>query len=135
MKERDKRFPGCPKSLEDHIERSANKGFLYFANQNRRIFQVFRRVTGEEYASSLSPYGYFMGTIYVRTESPAYVERFNYMKIEWMKAINIEMGMEIITEMRIKVLPPGEDPPEVDGSPEYQALSKEAGRNSIDRPE
>jgi hypothetical protein len=135
MKDDHKRFPGCPPSISDHLSRSADRGFLYFANQKRRIFTVFNRVIGDEYSPFMSAYGYFMGTIHVRTDSPAYVERFNYFKKGWINAVNIEMGMDIITDMTIKVLPEGSDMQEVPESSEYIESARELKRNTLKNPE
>ncbi|MDR2339437.1 MAG: DUF721 domain-containing protein [Deltaproteobacteria bacterium] len=132
---RDKRFPGCPPSVGDLIRKSANGGFLYFANQNQRILSLFERVVGRQYAPHLSAYGYFMGTIHVRTDNPAYVERFNYLKAEWIRAINVEMGVDIISDMRIKVLPKGEASGEVPEDPGYRDMANDIKKSGRDDPE
>jgi hypothetical protein len=134
-RERDKLNPGCPPSLGDIINRSATRGFLYFADRNVRIFELFGRIVGSKYSKYLSAYGYFMGTIHVRTESPAYVERFNYMKKEWIAAINIELGMEIIDDMQIRVMPKDQKVDEVPETAEYRSLSDQAKKYHIDDPE
>jgi hypothetical protein len=135
MKDDNKRFPGCPPSISELISRSAERGFLYFANQNTRIFQIFKRVIGDSYSPYMSAYGYFMGTIYVRTDSPHYIERFNYLKREWIKAVNVEMGMDIITDMVIKVLPHDKLDVDVPESQEYNETSRELKKTTLKNPE
>lgn len=131
-KKDNKRFPGCPPSLGDILGRSANGGFLYFANQNQRILSLFPRVVGPKDSQHMEAYGYFMGTIHVRTASPAYMERFNYMKRDWIKALNVEMGVPIINDMRIRVLPRGGPAGEIPEDADYKRLSRGLSRKPWD---
>jgi hypothetical protein len=135
MSDRDKRFPGCPPSLGDIINRSGNRGFLYFAGQTTRLFKIFDRVIGPDYSRYISAYGYFMGVLFVRTGLPAYVERFNYIKKEWIRSINIEMGIELISDIKIKVLPKNQPIEDLPDSLEFQRLSEQINKNDIDNPE
>jgi hypothetical protein len=134
-KNEDKRFPGCPPSIGDIIGRSSQKGFLHFAGQSSRLFRLFDRVAGPQYRGRVSAYGYLLGTLYLRTSSPAYIQRFGYMKQEWIKGINIEMGMPILSDMKIKLLADSSPAEVVPDKSEFSDLLLQIKKNSEEKPE
>ena len=103
---------------------------MYFIDQKTKIFKLFRRVIGKKNAEHITAYGHFMGTLFLRTGHPAYAERFSYLKSEWIKALNIELGEEIISDMCIKVLPDGAPSGDVPDTDEYKKVSREM-KNSL----
>ncbi|MDR2199965.1 MAG: DUF721 domain-containing protein [Deltaproteobacteria bacterium] len=132
---KDKRFPGCPPGLGELLDRESDRGFLYFIKRNNRVLKLFERVAGEKYLGKITAYRYFMGTVFLRADSPAYVERFNYLKKDWLKALNVELGMDLITDMRIKVLTEEEAAKDFPESSEYQRISDLIRENGADHPE
>jgi hypothetical protein len=112
-------------SIGDLLEKSIGTGFLHFTYQNPRIYEIFERAAGPEVLKRVSPYGYQLGVLYLRTDSPHYLERCRYLSKQWIKDMNIELGCEFLTDIRIKVLPEGA-PSETLPDPELGSVSEEA---------
>jgi hypothetical protein len=121
----ERRFPGVPPSVGQLLDRSVYKGRMYFLMQNQRIMDKFKLVVDPLVLEHASPYAYQFGVLYVRVDSPHYLERFRYSKNVWLKAINIEMGFDILTDINLKVL---SQDPSVDNLPnsEFSSLSEAA---------
>ncbi|MDR2460315.1 MAG: DUF721 domain-containing protein [Deltaproteobacteria bacterium] len=109
----DYRFPGTPPSIQRLLAGSLKKGRLGLILQNSRLFDCFTQVVGPKIREHAAPYAYQMGKLYLRVDSPHYLMLYKYQEKEWVKAINIEMGVEILETILMKVLPPEAPNPEV----------------------
>jgi hypothetical protein len=110
------RAPKIPRSLGTELEYLKREGFLHFLARNRRLFRKFSEIIGTQYAGKVEACGKQLGMLYVRVDSPHLAERCHYMKKEWMKILNIEMGEEVVTDMFFRVLQPGDPYPELKNS-------------------
>ncbi|MDR3154937.1 MAG: DUF721 domain-containing protein [Deltaproteobacteria bacterium] len=106
------RPPRLPGSVGRLIEESVNSGYLHFLARSNRLYRIFSEVTGPEYAGRVLPYGVELGLLHARVDSPHLLERCHYMKKEWIRDLNLEMGEDLVTDMIFRVLPPGAPDPE-----------------------
>jgi hypothetical protein len=100
----ERRFPGVPPSIGTLLDISARKGGVYFLLQNRTLYEKFKLIAGPEVLKHAQPYGYLLGILFLRVDSPHYLERYGYLKRDWLRALNIEMGMEFLTDINLRVV-------------------------------
>jgi hypothetical protein len=81
-------------------------------SRNLRLFRLFEELADPGAPGRLEAWGMRLGTLFVRVESPHLLERCRYLKRQWIRDLNVEMGEDVVTEIVFKVLPPGSDFPE-----------------------
>ncbi|MDR1079878.1 MAG: DUF721 domain-containing protein [Deltaproteobacteria bacterium] len=105
--------PPLPQLLDTILNDQINNGFLHFAVRNQRLYRKFNEMMGTDYRGRIEACGKQLGTLYVRADSPHLMERCVYRKKEWIELLNREMGEEVVTDIRIRVLQAGEPFPEL----------------------
>ncbi|MDR2352664.1 MAG: DUF721 domain-containing protein [Deltaproteobacteria bacterium] len=104
-KKRAQRFPGVPPSLNTLLQDSMDNGQLYFVFRTKRLYDNFKKIINPEALNHVEPYGYQLGTLYLKVDSSAWLERIRYLKAGWIKALNIEMGKNFIKDIHFKIMP------------------------------
>lgn len=105
------------------MERSLTHGALYYLDREKRLIDVFSRILDAKAAERCRVYGYQLGTLYVKVDSPAWLERLRYKRAEWIRALNIEMGENLIEDIHFRVLPLDSPSPELPVHPEIKKMS------------
>jgi hypothetical protein len=103
--------PGLPWILEE----LARDGFLHFAIRNRRLFRKFEELASSLFGGRVEACGLRFGTLFVRADSPHLLERCLYLKKEWIKSLNAEMGEDTVSDIVFRVLQPGQSFQELAG--------------------
>jgi hypothetical protein len=91
-------------SLEESINNSLKTGFLYFVDQKIRIFEAFPLAVGQTMAQRAKAAYYEMGKLTVQVSEPAFLERCQYLKKDWIQRLNIELGYNLINEIELKLV-------------------------------
>lgn len=118
----DRGFAGVPPSIGQLMEKSLEDGAMNYVMRNRRLFDKFKLVAGVEASKHCSVLAHQLGVLYVRVDSPHWLERLRYLKKDWLKALNTEMGFEMLSDISLKVLPE-DTPADKSWAGEYDLLS------------
>jgi hypothetical protein len=92
-----------PLNLNESIDLSLETGFLYFIDLKIKVFDAFPRAVGKVLAERVKATYYDAGILTVFVTEPAYLERCQYLKKNWLKRLEIELGCALVTEIVLKL--------------------------------
>ncbi|MEW5722169.1 MAG: DUF721 domain-containing protein [Thermodesulfobacteriota bacterium] len=99
------RPPSDLTSLGRIIDRSLEEGFLGLAREMLRVFEVWEEAVGGYNASKAAPESVKNGRLTVLVQSPVWIDRFGYLKAEFIKNVNQALGAPLIKEITFRVGP------------------------------
>jgi hypothetical protein len=99
----DKKRSSNLMSMEKIMDRSLKGGFLHFISNRARLTEIWQNVVGEEIAAKTNILAFEVGRLEIGVKGPAYLERYQYYKKDWIKRLNIEYGDEVVTEIVLTV--------------------------------
>ncbi|MDR1085245.1 MAG: DUF721 domain-containing protein [Deltaproteobacteria bacterium] len=92
-------------SLKSLLERSGQRGVLYFLFQNQRILDLWPLIAGPEAAKHTRVHLFREGVLHVRVEASAYLDRYRYSLKQWVKQFEIELQAPVVEKIELRLGP------------------------------
>ncbi len=93
-----KRPKSVPTPLAETLGRSMGRGFINFTAQKLRVFEIWPRVVGEGDSPRTRPVLLYDGKLTVEVPGPAWLERYQYKKQDWLHRLNAELAEQALVE-------------------------------------
>jgi predicted nucleic acid-binding Zn ribbon protein len=100
-----RRYRQDPEKLSQVIQKSLDRGSLYFLFQNYHILELWPRVTGPETAARTDAVKFQDGILYVRVDSPVHRDKYRYLLQNWLARYQAELQGPVVEEIKIFVRP------------------------------
>jgi hypothetical protein len=85
------------------ISESSESGFLGLVGDVVRVFQVWEAAVGAYNAARTKPESIKNGRLTVIVPSPVWIDRFSYLKAQFIEKINQTLGAPMVKELIFKV--------------------------------
>jgi hypothetical protein len=123
-----RRPPGRLTRIGDVINESTSEGYLGLAREMVRVFEVWEDAVGAFNAARTFPESIKNGRLTVWVESPVWIDRFSYLKQQFIKKINEKLGVDLVEEIVFKAgrIKPEQSPVPTEKNEEMQPMRRPA---------
>lgn len=97
------RKPGDLTRVGRIISESMDRGYLGLAREMVRVFGVWEEAVGAYNASKAVPESIKNGRLTVLVESPVWIDRFSYLKPDFIRNVNEALGAPMVNEIVFRV--------------------------------